>query len=63
VFDCGRVALGEDQLNLARESDRFDLGWMAGQPDVIYMLNTVRASAAFEALPDLDSRLKISGFE
>jgi hypothetical protein len=35
VFDCGRVALGEDRLNLDRESGRSDLGRIASQPEVI----------------------------
>jgi hypothetical protein len=34
VFACGGVALSEDRLNLDRESDRSDLGRIAGQPEV-----------------------------
>jgi hypothetical protein len=43
VFDCGRVALREDRLNLDWESDRPDLRRIAGKPAVIrFIRNAAR---------------------
>jgi hypothetical protein len=51
VFDCGGVALSEDRLNLDRESDRSDLGRIAGQPEVIRFNGHAARWRRFFAVP------------
>lgn len=53
MFDCGGVALSEDRLNLDRESDRSDLGRIAGP--VCFWISPLSSPGASSVVVDLVS--------